>query len=137
MTITADELNQMLDELWPEARSRCVEIESNRALVRVEVGSDQIRPGGFASGPAQFAAADLAIWLLVSGARGHVTPMALTSELSIRFLRPAVGGDHLMAEAVLERLGRSTMVATARVWTEDRARPCAVAQGSYALPVDV
>ena len=134
MPVSIEDLNEMLDQLWPEAEARCVEITPDRALVRVGVGANQIRPGGFVSGPTQFAAADLAIWLLVSGARDQVTPMALTSELSIRFLRPAVGADHLMAEAVLERLGRSTMVATARVWTEDEARPCAVAQGSYALP---
>ena len=59
--------------------------------------------------------------------------MALTSELSIRFLRPAVG-EELFAEASLDRLGRTAMVATMRVWCEDRARPCAVAQGTYALP---
>lgn len=131
--IEARDVNEMLDELWPGAHAECLELGKERALARIVVQPHQIRPGGFVSGPTQFAVADLACWLLVSGALGEVTPMALTSELSIRFLRPAVG-EELFAEATLERLGRTSLVATIRVWCADRARPCAVAQATYALP---
>ena len=40
---------------------------------------------------AWFGLADAALWYLVFGARGRIEPMALTSELSMRFLRPAHG----------------------------------------------
>ena len=60
--------------------------------------------------------------------------MALTSELSIRFLRPAVG-EILWARATLDATGRRNIVGTVRIWADDRAhKPTAVAQGTYALP---
>ena len=131
--VTAESINAMLDALWEGAGVRCVEISETRALGSYTPKKVDLRPGGFISGPAQFAMADSAFWFLVSGALGRVEPMALTSELSIRFLRPAVG-EALFGEATLERLGRHSVVATVRVWTEDPTKPCAVAQGTYTLP---
>ena len=62
--------------------------------------------------------------------------MTVTSELSIRFLRPAKG-DKLYARAHLERKGTTSVVATVRVFTHDEAAPTAVAQATYALPQSV
>jgi uncharacterized protein (TIGR00369 family) len=131
--VTPDAVNEMLDALWEDASVRCLEVDANRAVARIVPSKRNIRPGGFISGPAQFAAADSAFWFVVFGALGRIEPMALTSELSIRFLRPAVG-EVLFAEATLDRLGKQTVVATVRVWTEDPLRPSAVAQGTYTLP---
>ena len=95
-----------------------------------------MRPGGFISGPTQFAIADAALWYLAFGAIGRVELMALTSELSIRFLRPAIG-DVLNARAELASKSRRSVVGTVWVWAgDDERRPSAVAQGTYALPSD-
>ena len=94
----------------------------------------EVRPGGFISGPTQFALADAALWYLAFVAIGRVEPMALTSELSIRFLRPAVGVE-LWARATLEGAGRRNVVGSVRIWVDEREdRATAVAQGTYALP---
>ena len=93
-----------------------------------------LRPGGYVSGPTQFALADAALWYLVFGAIGRVEPMALTSELSIRFIRPAIG-ETLWARATLDVAGRRNVVGTVRIWVDEREdRATAVAQGTYALP---
>lgn len=133
--IDADTINEMLDEHWPDARVRCVSIDATSAVARLTPRPENLRPGGFISGPTQFAAADSALWFLVCGVTNAPEPMALTSELSIRFLRPAIG-DTLQAEARLERAGRRTVVATVHVWTVDRDRPCATAQGTYFRSAD-
>ena len=93
-----------------------------------------IRPGGFIAGPTQFAVVDAALWFLVFGALGRIEPMALTSELSIRYLRPAIG-PMLYARADLAAISRRSVVGTVTVWTADPDRPTAVAQGTYALPL--
>ena len=94
-----------------------------------------MRPGGFISGPAQFGLADAALWYLVFAAIGRIEPMALTSELSIRYLRPAQGSV-LWAKATLESAGRRNVVGTVHVWCDDRVdKPTASAQGTYALPL--
>ena len=61
--------------------------------------------------------------------------MALTSELSIRFLRPCIGTT-LWARATIDAAGRRNVVGTVRIWTDDNeAKPCATAQGTYVMPV--
>ncbi len=131
--VTPDDLNQMLDTMWPSAGVRCVELSTEHAIAERAPSPHDLRPGGYISGPAQFAIADSALWFLVSGALGRVEPMALTSELSIRYLRPALG-EMVRARATLDRRGRHSVVATVQVWTDDPSRPTAVAQGTYALP---
>ena len=108
--------------------------ETAERLPTFRPGDDAIRPGGYISGPTQFAIADGALWYLVFAAIGRVEPMALTSELSIRFLRPAIGAV-LWARATQEVAGRRQVVGSVRIWTDDNEqRPCAVAQGTYVLP---
>ena len=138
MTVTAppaaDEINAMIGELFPDSTSRCVEVGNTWALARHEVTEHELRPGGFISGPTQFSVADDALWYLVFAARKRIEPMALTSELSIRYLRPAQGSV-LWARADLDVAGRRNVVGTIRVWCDDRRdRPTATAQGTYALP---
>ena len=131
---TPESINAMIAELFPGTQASCHEVGDQMAVARREVDELALRPGGFISGPTQFAVADAALWYLVFGATGRIEPMALTSELSIRFLRPAQGSV-LWARAALEAAGRRSVVGTVHVWCDDRAdKPTAAAQGTYALP---
>ena len=61
--------------------------------------------------------------------------MALTSELSIRFLRPAQG-ERMICRATLEAVSRRSVVGTAHVWCEGQPdKTTAAAQGTYAIPL--
>jgi acyl-coenzyme A thioesterase PaaI-like protein len=62
--------------------------------------------------------------------------MALTSELSIRYLRPARGVT-LYARADIHHAGRRSVIGTIRCWMDDphgNAPDVAVAQGTYVRP---
>lgn len=133
MPVTPDAINAMLADRWPTATARCTAVSATHATAELVPGPSDLRPGAMFSGPVQFAAADSAFWFAVSGALGRVEPMAVTAEMAIRFLRPAVG-ERLHAHATVDHRGRTRVVATVRVWTDDPDRPCAVAQGTYALP---
>lgn len=133
-TPTVAAINEMIDQLFPGSNNTCHEIGPTFALARREVTEEELRPGAFVSGPAQFGLADAALWYLVFGATGRIEPMALTSELSIRFLRPAQG-KILWARATLDVAGRRNIVGTVRVWCDDReSKPTSTAQGTYVLP---
>ena len=133
-SLTPDDVDAMLAREWPEAQAHCVELGSTSAVACLTPPAGSLRPGGYIAGPQIFAAADTALWFLVFGALGRVEPMALTSELSIRFLRPALG-ERLYARATLDKLGKRSVVGTVRIWTEGHEdRPCATAQGTYMLP---
>ena len=105
----------------------CVELGERHAVAEVATDDDDIRPGGFIAGPTQFALADAALWFLVFGALGRIEPMALTSELSIRYLRPAIGPT-LHARADLAAISRRSVVGSVtrvdgRRRQADRRRP--------------
>lgn len=127
-------INEMLGHLFPGSTNTCEALGTDFAVARRLVSDDELRPGAFISGPTQFGLADAALWYLVFGATGRIEPMALTSELSIRFLRPAQGSV-LWAKATLDVSGRRNVVGTVRVWCDDREdKPTATAQGTYVLP---
>ena len=131
---TPDSINEMVLHEFPGTGNDCTEIGRDYAIARRLVVPTDIRPGGYISGPTQFSLADAALWYLVFAAIGRVEPMALTSELSIRFLRPAAG-ETLWARATLDIAGRRNVVGTVHLWVDDRTtRYTAVAQGTYALP---
>ena len=131
---SVDEVNEMVEQLFPGSANMCSELGQDFAVARRVVTEGEIRPGGFVSGPTQFALADAVLWYLVFGATGRIEPMALTSELSIRFIRPAQGSV-LWAKATLEVAGRRNVVGTVHLWCDDHEnKPTAIAQGTYALP---
>lgn len=134
--VTPDEVNSLLLDLYPSAHRsgfRCEAIEEGRATARWTFDATELRPGGYISGPTQFTIADTALWFLVFSVIG-LEPMAVTSDMQITFLRPAVGGD-LISEATLLRAGKTRITGRVETWvdgTPDRLVSHAV--GSYSLP---
>jgi uncharacterized protein (TIGR00369 family) len=134
--ISVDDVNNHLFDVYPAAAEsgvRCDAVSEGSALARWVFDETQLRPGRYISGPTQFMLADTALWFAVFSVIG-LESMAVTSEMSIRFLRPARNGD-LLAEARIDSVGNRRIVGTIRLWIEgDPDRPVAVAQGSYARP---
>ena len=131
---TVESVNSMVAESFPGTGNLCAEMGSGFAVATRVVDDTMLRPGGFVSGPTQFGLADAALWYMVFAAIGRVEPMAMTSELSIRYLRPAQGSV-LWARATVESAGRRNVVGSVRVWCDDREhKPTAAAQGTYAMP---
>jgi uncharacterized protein (TIGR00369 family) len=134
--LTADRVNAFVAEAFPlMARTgiRCEEIDGRTATARLTYDESQIRPGGYISGPSIFALADSALWFAAFTVIG-LEAMAVTSEMSVRFLRPAKNGD-LMARAVLNSSSARRLVGTIELWVDGAPdRLVAVAQGCYASP---
>lgn len=131
--VDVDDVNIFLSETWGD-RVRALQVGTERAVVEMSLREHDLRPGGVVSGPSQFEVADSALYVLVFGALRRVEPMALTSELSIRFLRPAMG-EVIRARATVERVSRRSLVGTVHVWMDDDERVVtATAQGTYVLP---
>lgn len=134
MNVTPDLVNSLMAESFPDAAHRCVELSPTHAIARLEVDRLDLRPGGLISGPTQFRLADSVLWFMVFGAIDRIELMAVTSEMSMRFLRPAKGGV-LWARADLDACGRRNVVGTVKLWVDDRPeRSVAVGQGTYVRP---
>lgn len=134
MTLTADSLNALVADAVRGLPFPCIELDDHSALTRLSVDEGQLRPGRLISGPSQFQLADTALWYAAFGAIGSFDPMVVTSEMSIRFLRPAQGRV-LWARAVVDQCGRRNVVGTIRLWVDDRPDALvSVAQGTYVRP---
>ncbi|NCW49540.1 MAG: PaaI family thioesterase [Actinobacteria bacterium] len=132
---SVEAINDMVRSAFPGSRNYCHELGTGYAISRLEAAEGDLRPGGFISGPTQFGAADAALWFATFVGLGRMEPMALTSELSIRFLRPAIGSV-LFARADVDIVTRRSVVGTVKIWCDDDVdRPTATAQGTYAIPL--
>ncbi len=132
-----DGVNALLQRAFPLSDpadlAQVREVGPGRVLVaRAFPGEQNLRPGGVISGPNLMAIADVAAYALVLAHVGEQL-MAVTSSLTINFLRGAAPGD-LHAEALMLRLGRRIAVCDVRIWTEGPERLAAQATVTYALP---
>ncbi len=135
-SLTPEEVNTFIAEVFPSSYAdgtRCVELGDRTAVARWPFDDTELRPGGYISGPRMFALADSALWFASFTVIG-LEAMAVTSELSIRFLRPARNGD-LLARAELNSVSTRRIVGTVEIWVDGASdRLVAAAQGSYARP---
>jgi uncharacterized protein (TIGR00369 family) len=132
--ITAEDINRFMREMFGTDADPVEDAGDGWAVARMIEGSEHIRPGGIISGPSVFALADGALAYACYTKIG-LEPMALTSEMSIRYLRPAIGSQ-LRARAEVLSVGRRNVVGSVVLWTDSPERPVAVAQGTYVRPQD-
>jgi uncharacterized protein (TIGR00369 family) len=131
--VTCDEVNAFVRSGFANSVSECVEVGPGWAVAKLIATDSMLRPGEIVMGPMVFSLCDTVLYFAVFTI-GGIEPMALTSELSIRFMRPAKGRTFL-ARADLHHAGRRSMIGSMKVWAEDRPdAPIAVAQGTYVMP---
>ena len=132
--VTVEEVNAFYDSVFRGAseQERVLEVRENYARVRQPVDEGNLRPGGYINGPMQMAIADSAAYIAVFTRIG-ITPMALTSNLNINFLRPCIG-EAVVAEAHLLKLGRTLAVISVDVRAEGSDKLSAHAVVNYSIP---
>ena len=131
--MTPDDLNEFLAGAFPNSpRShRVTEVTDTGVVLRLPIGPEHERPGGTVSGPTMMGLVDGAAWLATLSRIGPVA-LAVTSSLTINFLRkPSLDRD-LVARADVLKLGRRLSVTDVRLLSGDDL----VAQASvtYAIP---
>lgn len=134
--VSADEINSFLAEQGDFTKSGPVLVESvgaDEVVVRWTYDESLLRPGGYIAGPTLFTVADLCGWALTFLTEG-ITPMAVTWDLHITFLRPAIGGDVIGVGRRLKR-GRKLIYGDIEMYIDGNPdKPVAHATVTYALP---
>lgn len=125
-------LHRAFPEVDPEQMPQVLEVEGDRALLKLPYASRQLRPGGVISGPTMMGLADTAAYAMILARIGEVA-LSVTTSLNIHFLRGCKPGD-LYAEATLLKLGRRIATVDVLMWTEGRERAAAKATVAYAIP---
>jgi len=133
--VSVEECNRYIDELdFVENTPEIEDIAQDYVLARVPIDGMRTRPGGYVPGPVMMTAVDLVAWFLVFTRNGF-TPMALTWELKINFLRPAHGAD-LMISARQTKFGKLCHASIDLYLDGDPDRLVAHATTTYVLPAE-
>ncbi|WP_300381518.1 PaaI family thioesterase [Henriciella sp.] len=132
--VSADEANAFLREAFDGAQSRSevILMEDGHAMMRLKAGSEHLRPGGYVSGPTQMTMADSVTYMAIFTRLG-ITPMTVTSNLNMNFLRPCIG-ESVIAEAKLLKLGRTLAVAEVEIRAEGSDKVASHAIVTYSIP---
>jgi len=131
--ISLEECNTFISELdFVNPRPTIEDVAQDWIVARVPIEGLRLRPGGYVPGPVMMTAVDLMAWFLVFTRIG-ITPMALTWDLKINFLRPAHGADLIVA-ARQTKFGKLCHASIDLHMDGDPDRLVAHATTTYVLP---
>ena len=132
--MTVSDINAFLREGFPGGGNPPLieHADGERAVCRMRYDERQLRPGGTLSGPTMMALADTVVYALIFSAVGF-TPLAVTTNLSINFLRKPGPAD-LIAEARTLKHGKALFVADVIICSDGDDAPCAHAVVTYSIP---
>ncbi len=135
--LTRKELLERLSSEFPQAGYAVGDYEIEalwRGGCRLRQRNDKrsLRPGGTLSGATMMALGDFAMYLAVLSAVGWV-PLAVTTNLTINFLRKPAPGD-LVAEARLLKLGRQLAVGEVAIRDATGEDIVAHVTSTYSIP---
>lgn len=130
--LSAAQATDFLSQAFPHTTIQVEELQTGHALITLQAGPRHLRPGGYISGPTQMAMADTAAYMVVMSMLG-VTPMAVTSNLNIHFLRPCVG-EAVQAVGTLLRIGKRSAVVRVDVRALGSEKQSSEVTVTYALP---
>jgi len=135
LAMGVEELQAFLGAAFPQVADDFTvqEATRERLVVGLETAERHLRPGGTVSGPTMFALADVAMYLAVL-ARIGPEALAVTTNVSIDFMRKPPAGARLTCTARLHKLGRVLAVGDALIEAPGLDGPVARASLTYSIP---
>lgn len=134
--LSRDELDRLLRREFPQifegAAYTIDAVRHGGGSVRWHYDPLALRPGGTVSGPTMMELADFATYVAILATIGWV-PLAVTTNLSINFLRKPAPRD-LLAEARILKLGKKLAVLDVGIRSDGDEQLVAHATATYAIP---
>ncbi len=118
---------------FPQCRGTVTAVGEGWGVVRRAITDVDLRPGGTVSGPVLMEVADVTLYVAILATVGLV-PLAVTTDLTIHFLRKPSKDNAIVGRGELIKVGRRLVVGEVKLYSEGDDLPVACAVGSYALP---
>jgi acyl-coenzyme A thioesterase PaaI-like protein len=118
---------------FPQAKCVVRKVGDRGATIAREVGPGELRPGGTVSGPVLMGLADAALYAAILGEIG-IVPLAVTTSLTINFLRKPAADKTVVAVCKLFKVGKSLAVGDVSLYSEGQPEPVAHVVGTYSIP---
>jgi uncharacterized protein (TIGR00369 family) len=135
LKMSKDELQAFMVAEFPQVDGRyhIQDLSPSAMTLRLSVTDADLRPGGTVSGPAIFALADVAMYLVILAMIGPKA-LAVTTNCSIDFMRKPAAGVDMIAQVRLLKLGRVLAVGDVLLYSSGQAAPVARAGLTYSIP---
>src|SRR6516162_1742477 len=130
---TKEEIVAFMNVALPQTKCVVQEVGNRGSTVSHEIGPSELRPGGTVAGPVLVTVADVALYVAILGEIG-IVPLAVTTSLTINFLRKPVATRSIIGVCKLLKLGKSLAVGEVSLYSESDAEPVAHAVGTYSIP---
>ncbi|UVE16954.1 PaaI family thioesterase [Pseudomonas sp. LS44] len=130
---TKQQIADFIKTEFPHSRIAIEAVGDKCATVSQEIGESELRPGGTVSGPTLMAVADVALYVAVLGEIG-IVPLAVTTNLTINFLRRPEAGKRIIGECRLMKVGKTLAIGEVSLYSEGGEEPVAHVVGTYAIP---
>lgn len=130
---TKKEIITFLASEFPQSKSTVEEVGNRSATVRRKIGFEDLRPGETVSGPVMMEVADTALYVAILAEIG-IVPLAVTTNLSINFLRKPPPEQDLIGVCKLLKVGRSLVVGEVSIHSAGDREVLAHAVGTYSVP---
>jgi acyl-coenzyme A thioesterase PaaI-like protein len=130
---TKAEIIDFLVREFPQNQCIVEEVGNRSATVSHPIGPAQLRPGDTVSGPLLMAVADVALYVAILGTIGLV-PLAVTTSLTINFLRKPSARNPIVGVCRLMKVGRILVVGEVELYSDRKQEMVAHAVGTYSIP---
>jgi acyl-coenzyme A thioesterase PaaI-like protein len=130
---TKTEIVDFLAREFPQNECVVEEVGDRSATVSHPIGPAQLRPGDTVSGPLLMAVADVALYVAILGTIGLV-PLAVTTSLTINFLRKPSSRHPIIGVCRLMKVGRVLVVGEVALYSDRNEEMVAHAVGTYSIP---
>ena len=130
---TRDEIAAFLAAEFPQSDCVIRAAGGRGATVSLAVGHAHLRPGATVSGPTLMAVADMALYVAILAEIG-IVPLAVTTSLTINFLRRPAAARDIVGVCKLLKLGRTLAVGEVALFSEGDDAPVAHVVGTYSIP---
>jgi len=133
MPATKEEVTAFMAAEFPQSKYVVEAVGNGGAVVSHHIGADELRPGGTVSGPVLMSIADVALYVAILGEIG-IVPLAVTTSLTINFLRKPSAGARIIGESKLMKVGRLLAVGEVSLYSEGSSEAVAHVVGTYSIP---
>jgi acyl-coenzyme A thioesterase PaaI-like protein len=130
---TTEEVAAFVAAEFPQTKCVVREVANAGAIVSHEIGPNELRPGGTVAGPVLMTVADVALYVAILGEIG-IVPLAVTTSLTINFLRKPAADKNIIGVCKLMKVGKSMAVGEVWLYSEGTGDPVAHVVGTYSIP---
>lgn len=131
--LTVKQLQDFLQTEFPQSSVIVESLGDQCATVRQVIDRSHLRPGGTVSGPVLMAVADIAMYVALLAEIG-IVPLAVTTNLSINFLRKPAADRDIVAQCHLMKVGKTLAVGEVSLFSEGVSDLLAHVVCTYAIP---